>query len=746
MKKFLSILLAVIITVGCLCTAAFAQETKFNVLKADKTAQLVEGESFKVQVQVPGGEGEEKHDEIIVMIDGSWSVDDEWPLMREALLEIGKEFLDGTGKTQLTLMAFGMSPTVVAEHIESVADLAAITDTYQGNLLFGRSSTNIASAFEGINNYIAAHDETLRNVDVIMVTDGGINQNNNKTNWISLADKVGTSWANYAFTTELELHYFEDTVLSKELNEAFGDKVEELLVLYNEYAESNWSNTVLNKIYAVGNIKAENGKTLAQNYVSLAFNNIFEEYGLDKEAEYPIYVIEKAFETDRRATGEHIIDAFYGVAMEAKNITKAGYTENERCTLNACAETAKVVKNMFLMQYDNHKNSGWFNKVDIENVQHVTAGELSNVAGLISSVVAPIVTTPYNDVQITDYMSKWVNLQPETIKVVDGNGNTVAEFDAENSPKDENGNYTSYLYKWTDKALCAEKAPVILELVEEEDYVNGGQDVIGNESGLIYKITWNLKDGPLYRKDAFILEYMVTADEFEAGFEYGVDYPANGTTTVVYTDEKQENKETPVLVPNILVSQPEPVQVNISGTKYLDNKLAAGFEFALAENGDVISNAVSDEEGIFSFESLVLSKPGFYTYEVYEVAGEDESIEYDENVYTVMVEVIRNGRALEAQIYVTDEGQEAQIVFHNATVVYEIEDPDIPLAPGTEDDEELKGDYEEPEDPEVPMADAPVKEELPKTGDINVALFGAVAIFVFALGGMTLRKKITFNK
>jgi pilin isopeptide linkage protein len=185
--------------------------------------------------------------------------------------------------------------------------------------------------------------------------------------------------------------------------------------------------------------------------------------------------------------------------------------------------------------------------------------------------------------------------------------------------------------------------------------------------------------------------------------------------------------------------------------KYLDNKLAAGFEFALAENGNVISNAVSDEEGIFSFESLVLSKPGFYTYEVYEVAGEDESIEYDENVYTVMVEVTKNGQALEAEIYVTDEGQEAQIVFHNATVVYEIEDPDIPLAPGTEDDEELKGDYEELEDPEVPMADAPEKEEAskeepPKTGDINVALFASVAILVLFVGGIALGKKNALNK
>ena len=73
----------------------------------------------------------------------------------------------------------------------------------------------------------------------------------------------------------------------------------------------------------------------------------------------------------------------------------------------------------------------------------------SGIAGLVEALQETLTVlskTPFNDVVVTDYMSKWVILDPATIRVVDGNGNLIAMFDEENSPKDADGNYTAYLY------------------------------------------------------------------------------------------------------------------------------------------------------------------------------------------------------------------------------------------------------------------------------------------------------------
>ena len=109
------------------------------------------------------------------------------------------------------------------------------------------------------------------------------------------------------------------------------------------------------------------------------------------------------------------------------------------------------------------------------------------------------------------------------------------------------------MYDWTGEALCAEKAPIVLELVDPADYADGGEDVVGNTEGDIWKITWNLKDGPLYRSDNYSLTYQVTVDTAEDDFEYDTWYPANGNTTVEYTDEEGEETVVDVEVPDVIV-------------------------------------------------------------------------------------------------------------------------------------------------------------------------------------------------
>ncbi|MBQ3065195.1 MAG: Cys-Gln thioester bond-forming surface protein [Clostridia bacterium] len=106
-----------------------------------------------------------------------------------------------------------------------------------------------------------------------------------------------------------------------------------------------------------------------------------------------------------------------------------------------------------------------------------------------------------------------------------------------------------------------------------------------------------------------------------------------------------------------------PTTAQIFGTKYFDGALTGGYTFALADqNGDVLAEAVSDENGVFAFAPIEYTEAGTYFYTVYEVKGDDDAIIYDTNAYDVTVTVTLNGDTLEAEVFSADE-----IVFRNRT-------------------------------------------------------------------------------
>lgn len=104
-------------------------------------------------------------------------------------------------------------------------------------------------------------------------------------------------------------------------------------------------------------------------------------------------------------------------------------------------------------------------------------------------------------------------------------------------------------------------------------------------------------------------------------------------------------------------------KVTLQGTKFLNGEKAEGFRFALKQDGNVLQTVTSDKEGIFTFEDLVYTEEGVYTYQVVEVADEAMDVTYDETVFTVTVTVVRDGE----QLIATTEGAEA-IHFHNETL------------------------------------------------------------------------------
>jgi hypothetical protein len=199
------------------------------------------------------------------MVDGSSSVDTEWPAIREAISKIGNEFLNGKGNTQLTLMAFGISPNVVDDHITSTAELEALLNQYQGNLLYGRSSTNCSAAFEGINDYINNHSQALENAYVIYITDGGVNFNNTRINW---RDAIISNVKNSDAAEAVAENFFRIAdgvaVLSDAEREIFGEDADKMIEEAKQFLE-NRNNSHYLKIKEYANATMSNGMTKGKN-------------------------------------------------------------------------------------------------------------------------------------------------------------------------------------------------------------------------------------------------------------------------------------------------------------------------------------------------------------------------------------------------------------------------------------------------------------------------------------------------
>ena len=127
---------------------------------------------------------------------------------------------------------------------------------------------------------------------------------------------------------------------------------------------------------------------------------------------------------------------------------------------------------------------------------------------------------------------------------------------------------------------------------------------------------------------------------------YILEVTGEGTATVPDGDTARKeitNKYT----------EKEGVSLNLTGTKHLDGTAAvtAGqFTFAIAKgtmDDDVAANVTlpdetitNDADGSFSIEGITFAKNGTYNLIVTETAGDDETIEYDDETYEITVTVI----------------------------------------------------------------------------------------------------------
>jgi hypothetical protein len=238
--------------------------------------------------------------------------------------------------------------------------------------------------------------------------------------------------------------------------------------------------------------------------------DVFKYAKLDITKEYPAHIIEKATLDYKNANFFGIEEIFYYAAARTKLLSNA--TTNQNATIEFGTETTKLVDHLYLVQYGNDYRATWMRGINEDNVTYVSAGAISNVEKIIDEVVDAVTKTQFIDMVITDTVNKHLTLDPESIKVTDKDGNIVAEFDKDNSPKNAFGEYTKYVYKWTNDPLCSEVPPIILEIMSEAECQEYGDNYIGNKNGEVYKIIWNVKDGVIYRNELYRLTYNVTVD------------------------------------------------------------------------------------------------------------------------------------------------------------------------------------------------------------------------------------------
>lgn len=491
----------------------------------EKTAERInDNDRWEVSINVPGQDGEQSHDEVILMVDGSYSGDTEWPAMKNAINAIGEAVLNGSGNTQLTLMAFGMGDNEVLVHIKDANDLAAALGELPGNLLRGVSSTNCEAGFTGVDEYIKNHDETLNEVQVIYITDGGINTDE--------TPRLFYNWREYAPNKKNVIGYAIDGVDEATLLDAVASVIDDFAGTTREEADAAIDAASEAKVDAI---------------VDYIWAKVFTHSNMLINGEYPISEMERAF---LQYSEDYKCNVNYSFLLAMKSSKFDKYPNVWQRTYDSVFALAanEAVADLYLVRYQDDGRATWMpdaaNKDSEDKIHYVKSDSIATLCEALQGALTDLAKTPFNGVYVTDYMSKWVNLDETTLKIVDNSTGETVWSAAEG---------------WlTENRPTAQDVPVVVELVDPADYAAGGDDVAGNTNGDIYKLTWYVKDGAMLRADTYSLKYEVTVDVEEEGFVSNKGYPANGNTDLHYKDENGADKSNEIDVPDVQAEKPEP--------------------------------------------------------------------------------------------------------------------------------------------------------------------------------------------
>ena len=617
LQKMMALILVISMFMGVMVISAGAVEPSNDKVSENdivdppigiKTSVEKGDYQYDVTISVPGdGEAVKIHDEIILIIDASYSCDEEWGDMKNNIIQIGEKVLGGAGRTQMTVISFGMGDYVVAEGVKSVEQLNALLPELPGGLLYGRSSTNCESGFTGAMEYIEGKRAELSKVDVIYISDFGVNTDETERvfdDWKTLATKFGPLLvAQSAFENGVN----------------YGTNLPDAFSLFGTRFEGMTREQILNAVFVDKTVTISDEEYLA--FGDQLWADVYEHSGLTRGTAYPISTVERAFVKYDKDHESYIQDIFYYTTYNSKGVTY-GDRHNRSIAAGEQLAAMPIVNELYMVRYGNHSQGWWAEKVD--SAKYYSATSVADLMSVLSPMVDELSQTNYTNVVITDYMSKWVILDPTSIYIKNDTTGQIIWTVA--------GGWKEGVEPLTPET------PIIVEEVESNQYVaDDGKTVETNESGVLYMITWNVKDDCLLRTDNYSLHYVVTVDVDEPGFVAGTEYPANGHTYVEYEEDGRNDIEVPdVTIPAYTVT-------------YL--------------NGDVI---MQETDAHMTGDMI----PGCEDPEDY--------IDGDYSYTFVGWELVEGIEGAENTVGTTDLVYKA---VYEAELIEEIPDPDVPLGP-----------------------------------------------------------------
>ncbi len=352
-----------------------------------------------------------------------------------------------------------------------------------------------------------------------------------------LDSQKATATESQLVTLEEEIHLVKNDIAAlneiKELfvdgsytgsyNEKYANAIGRVLIkteLYNE---------VTDKLYADDDIWVE--------WANRLWKDAYEEAGLTygESVKYPISKIEKVFVDYDAKHQYNVQDIFYynifGYTRPNKFIDASDKGLRASAAVEKLAEKDNV-KKIYMIGYGNSAVNSWMNPdsghknaIESEKVEYLHLNSVNDSLEISKPIVDNVEYTGYHDMSITEYVSKWGILQPNTIKIYDGD-KVIYEYSEETQS-----------FEWTiseEERPVTSQIPIEVTVLEKDEYDVGGANTIGNTSGDIYKIYWKVKDGELFKTDHYHIEYEVLLDTEEEGFEYNVEYPTNGDSVVDY--------------------------------------------------------------------------------------------------------------------------------------------------------------------------------------------------------------------
>ena len=223
-------------------------------------------------------------------------------------------------------------------------------------------------------------------------------------------------------------------------------------------------------------------------------------------------------------------------------------------------------------------------------------------------------------------------------------------------------------------------------------------------------------------------------------YEYTVDeisVPAG-----YYNEVKTEDGKTTIT--NHLV---DPVKVDLIFTKKLEGRSIVDGEFTfnlLNGDGEVLATTTAQANGTITFKDVTFEKAGTYKYKVVEVAGTDETIQYDSTQKEVTITVTQDGNAYVASVAYPEEKAFQNTYTPPTTTTEEppvttTEEPPVT----TTEEPPVTTTEEPPVTTEVPPT--PKQPGLPNTGTESGVVAFVVALMSTVAGLVVLTKKKEMN-